>query len=123
MNPLGTPVIISRFSYSRSRILSDSRVSSGIVWNDGLIRFLGNLEDAMLGFVEEAVDVGRRLVRRARDFSRDRAEAAQHRLVVHDSRVVRDVRGGRHDRRQLGDVSRAADLLEHAAACAARRSA
>ena len=39
MNPLGTPVIISRFSYSRSRIFSDSRVSSGIVWNDGLIRF------------------------------------------------------------------------------------
>lgn len=67
----------------------------------------------MLCFVKETVDVRRRLVRRTRDVSRDRTEAAQDSFVVHDSRVVRDIRGGRHDRRQLRDVRGAADLLEH----------
>ncbi len=75
---------------------------------------LGNLENPMLGGIEELVDVGIRLVRARRDIGRDGREAAQHRLFAHDARIVRDVGGGRHRVGKLRDVGRAADLFEHA---------
>ncbi len=76
---------------------------------------LGDLEDAMLGGVEELVDIRRRLVGARGDLGRDRGEAAQDGFLAHDPRIVRDIRRGRHDRRQLGDIRGAADHLELAA--------
>ena len=77
----------------------------------------------MLGLVEELVDVLRRVVGASRDFGRDRGEAAQHRLLAHDARVVRDIGGGRHAGGKLGDIGGTADRFEDAARRGARRSA
>ena len=72
---------------------------------------LGNFEDAMLGGIEELVDVGVGLVGARGDIGGDRREAAQHGLLAHDARVVRDVGGGRDRIGQFRDVAGPADLL------------
>ena len=73
---------------------------------------LGEGEDLVLGLVEEGLDVGRRLVAAHRDLGAGLDQRAQDRLVLHDARVVGDVGGGRHALGQLGQIRRAADVLQ-----------
>jgi hypothetical protein len=80
--------------------------------NDGRVLALAELEDLVLGLVEKALDVGRRLVALQRDLGRRGDQRAQDRLVLHDAGVIGDVGGGRDALGQLRQVGRAADLLQ-----------
>ena len=61
---------------------------------------------------EDLLRVILRLVARADDLVAGVDERAEERLVLHDARVVSDVRRSRHAVDEPGEVGRAADLLQ-----------
>ncbi len=74
---------------------------------------LRDLEDALLGFVEDFLDGAlARLVRVADDAGGRIDQTAQQRALTHDARVVLDVGRGGHDIEQLADVGHAAHAVE-----------
>ena len=71
-----------------------------------------DLEDALLGTVQQGVHVLRSLVGGLDDLGARLDQAPPQRLVAHDAAVVLDVRGRGHDVEQVGDVVGAARGLE-----------
>ena len=76
---------------------------------------LGELEHHLLGAVDEIGRFPRRVWPEPLDLLADADEPPQRRHLLDDAGVVLGVRGRRHDRRELGDLGRAADALELAA--------
>jgi hypothetical protein len=73
---------------------------------------LGEVEDDLLGAVDELRRLADPLTSEARDLLPGLDERPKGRRLLDDLRVVVDVRRGRHQRRKLGDAGAAADLLE-----------
>ena len=76
---------------------------------------LGELEDHLLGLVDEVLGVTRPLPAEPRDLLSGPDQAAQRRHLADDPRVVRGVRGGRDERGELVDPDATARVLELAA--------
>ena len=83
----------------------------------------GDLEDRLLGAVEDQVRVFLGVVGLGEDAVGGVDQAAQRRLFLDDARVVLDVGAARHAVGQRRDVGRPADLFELAGAAAAPPSA
>ena len=81
---------------------------------------LAHLEDSLLRVVEQLLGRGAALERLGDDRRGGLDQAAQQRLLLHDLRVVLDVRRRRHRVDQLADVFLAARRIELAAPIAAR---
>ena len=73
---------------------------------------LGERENAALGLVEHLLDVAGALVAHRRDLGGGRDQAAHHRLLADDARVVGDVGRRRHLVDEGSQIDGAADLLE-----------
>ena len=73
---------------------------------------LRELEDALLGAVDEIGDLARPLPAETRHVLPGHDQAAERRHLLDDLRVVADVRRGRHDRHQLVDALATARMLE-----------
>jgi hypothetical protein len=71
-----------------------------------------DLEDARLGGVEELAGAAFAVEHRLHDARRHLHQAALHRLVAHDARVVDDVGGGGLEVGDLGEEHRAADGVQ-----------
>ena len=82
---------------------------------------LREVEDDLLGAVDELDRLAGPVEAEARDVVAGADQSAQRRHLGDDPRVVRRVRGGRDERRELVDALRAAGRLERAASCRARR--
>ena len=78
---------------------------------DALLR---QVEDDLLGPVDELDRLARPVEAEARDVVAGADQPAQRRHLADDARVVRGVRRGRHERGQLVDALRAADVRERA---------
>ena len=76
---------------------------------------LGEVEDDLLGAVDEHRRLPEPLAPEAHDLLAGLDQAAEGRRLLDDPRVVLDVRGRRDERRELGDPGGAPDLLELAA--------
>src|SRR5215210_6297027 len=76
---------------------------------------LGEVEDDLLGAVDEVRGLAGAVLPQARDLGAGADETAERRHFAHDPRVVRRVRRRGNERRQLVDAGPAADLLELAA--------
>ena len=73
---------------------------------------LGEVEDDLLGTVDELGRLADPLAAEACDLLAGLDERAEGRRLLDDLRVVVDVRRGGNERRELGDPRAAADLLE-----------
>ena len=89
--------------------LLEQRLDVGEVGGDAL---LGELEDDLLGPVDEVERLAGALLPEARDLRAGADEAAQRRHLGHDAGVVGGVRSCRHERGELGDPGPAADVVE-----------
>ena len=76
---------------------------------------LGELEEDLLGPVDELGGLSRALPAEAGDLAPDPDEPAERRSLLDDLRVVAGVRARRHERRELVDAHLAADVIELAA--------
>ena len=76
---------------------------------------LGELEDNLLGLVDQVPRVARPLPAQPRDLLPGADQAAQSRHLADDPRVVRGVRGGRDECGELVDPDATARVLELAA--------
>ena len=76
---------------------------------------LREVEDDLLGTVDEDLRLARPLPAELGDLLTGGDEAAQRRHLADDARVVRRVRGRRHERRKLVEADSSADILELAA--------
>ena len=73
---------------------------------------LRELEDDLLGAVDEVGRLALPMLPEPRDLRADAHETAQRRHLLDDARVVLDVRRGRDERRQLGDLGAAPHPLQ-----------
>ena len=92
--------------------LLQQRLDVAEVARDALLR---EVEDELLGLVDELRRLARALPAEPRDLAADADEPAQRRHLADDLRVVGDVRGRGDERRELVDADAAADVLELAA--------
>ena len=112
VNPEATPVIWSFFSKSLLEDLEALLDDRAHRHETGAHAALGEGEDAALGLVEHLLDVAGALVAHRRDLGGGRDQAAHHRLLADDARVVGDVGRRRHLIDEGRQIDGAADLLE-----------
>ena len=117
----GDRVAAARASASMRSIVGQS--SSLMREKPSDVALLRDLEDLLLGDVEQLGGGLPALERLADDRRRDLDEPAQQRLLADDLRVVLDVRRGRHGVDEEADVVLAAGAVELAAPRRARRRA
>ena len=93
-------------------LLEDSLSSSSMCANSRRDAVLREVEDDLLGAVDELGRLARAVPAEPRDVLAGADEPAQRRHLADDLRVVRRVRRRRHERGDLVDALLAADLLE-----------
>ena len=113
--PVGVPVISPPDSYIFVICSKLSRTSDLDVLEAAADAVLGEVEDHLLGAVDELGRLARAVPAEPLDLLADDREPAQRRHLADDLRVVAGVRRRRDERRDLVDPLLAADLLELAA--------
>ena len=110
--PVGVPVISPPDSYIFVICSKLSRTSDLDVLEAAADAVLGEVEDHLLGAVDELGRLAGAVPAEPLDLLADDREPAQRRHLADDPRVVAGVRGRRDERRDLVDALLAADLLE-----------
>ena len=110
--PVGVPVISPPDSYILVICSKLSRTSDLDVLEAAADAVLGEVEDHLLGAVDELGRLARAVPAEPLDLLADDRQAAQRRHLADDPGVVGRVRRGRHEGRDLVDPLLAADLLE-----------
>ena len=123
LKPVGQPVTSAPASY-RCMIRSKLSFSRPSMWVKSLgDALLGEVEDDLLGAVDEVGRLAGPLLPEPRDLRPGPDEAAQRRHLAHDARVVGGVRRRRHERRELVDRARGRRRARARRAPRARRRA